>query len=351
MSDLSAELSARLRRGPIPAADFMALALYHPQHGYYRQPSGRWGFEGKDYYTALDVGPLLGECLCLRLEHAWRRLDRPGRFTVLEPGAGRGWLGRDLLASARGEFLEALRYLHQDDNPAARNAAEAALAAHLVSGRAAFAAEADALPPFVGAVISNELFDALPAQPWRWDGTRWVREVLTETGPEWQPGTPGEAAAWFEAHARELEPGDGSIWCEGLPGLVARLAGHLERGLFLAVDYGDTAEVLLGKGADLRRFMNHQVDGNWWEAPGAADLTADVDFTRLQSLLAAAGFSELEASTLSRWIRGQAPLARSEQEWQALAARDRVKRSENLLQLTMPGMLGERFRVLEGWKG
>ena len=351
MTDLVGQISERLKRAPIPASEFMDLALYHPVDGYYRKPSGPWGFAGKDYYTALDVGPLLGECLCLRLEASWRRLDRPTVFTVLEPGAGRGWLGRDLLEASRGEFAEALRYLHQDDNPAARSAAEAALATHIRQGRAGFSGETETLAPFIGAVISNELFDALPAQPWRWDGIRWVREVLTESGPEWQVGEPGEAALWFESQARELEPGDGSIWCDALPAMVASLAGALDRGLFLTVDYGDSAELLLGKGADLRRYLNHQVDGRWWEAPGRADLTADVDFTRLQALLEAAGLTELSQRTLSRWVREQAPLARWEHEWQALPPRDRVKRTENLLQLTMPGMLGERFRVLEGWKG
>ena len=27
-----------------------------------------------------------------------------------------------------------------------------------------------------------------------------------------------------------------------------------------------------------------------------------------------------------------------------------MKRTENLLQLTLPNMMGSRFRVLEGWK-
>jgi SAM-dependent MidA family methyltransferase len=199
-------IKERLGEGPLPAAEFMGLALYHPVHGYYRKAAGPWGFAGKDYYTALDVGPLLGQCLCLRLEEAWRDLDRPAVFTVLEPGAGRGWLGRDLLEAARGDFAEALRYLHQDDNPAARSAAEEALAGPLQSGRARFIPEAEPLVPAVGAIISNELFDALPAQPWRWDGDTWRREVLAAAGPEWEAAAPGEAGAWFEANARGDRP-------------------------------------------------------------------------------------------------------------------------------------------------
>jgi NADH dehydrogenase [ubiquinone] 1 alpha subcomplex assembly factor 7 len=351
VNPLDALVHARLLEGPLPAAEAMALGLYHPEHGYYRRPEGPWGFAGKDYYTALDLGPLLGQTLALRFEAAWERLGRPARFTALEPGAGRGWLGRDILNAASGPFAEALVYVHRDDNPAARRAAEEALAPFLATGRARFAAQADPLPPFSGAIFSNELFDALPAQPWRWNGEHWAREVLAASGPEWQELDPGEAGAWFAAQGDGLEPGDGSIWCEGLPGLVHELAVALEAGLFLAVDYGESAARLLAKGADLRRFKAHSVDGKWHEDLGEADLTADVDFTRLAALLEREGLSDLGHLELSRWIRTHAPLDRWGAQWMDLPTPERMKRTENLLQLTLPGMMGSRFRVLEGWKG
>lgn len=350
MNPLKAGLDARLAAGPVPAAEVMALALYHPQHGYYRRAVGPWGFEGKDYYTALDLGPLLGQALALRLEQAWERLGRPPEFTVLEPGAGRGWLGRDILDAATGPFAASLRYIHRDDNQAARTAAAEALAPFLATGRAAFMAEAECLKPFHGAVLSNELFDALPAQPWRWDGTRWVREVLTQNGPEWHAHEEPASAVWFESQGDGLEPGDGNVWCEALPQMASALAEGLRAGLFITIDYGDRASHLLAKGADLRRFKGHAVDGRWWEDLGECDLTADVDFTRLSRILDELGLTEVAHESLSRWIRAHAPLAQWEAQWQELAAPARIKRMENLLQLTMPGMMGERFRVLEAWR-
>ena len=350
MNPLNDMLQARLAEGPVPASEVMALGLYHPEHGYYRRAEGPWGFEGKDYYTALDLGPLLGQTLAVRLEAAWGRLDRPARFTALEPGAGRGWLGRDLLNAVSGPFAEALIYVHRDDNPAARDAAEIALAPFLATNRARFVAESEPLEPFTGCVFSNELFDALPAQPWRWDGSQWTREVLATAGPEWQAADPAEAGAWFAAHTDGLELRDGSIWCEALPGVVRELAAPLEAGLFLAVDYGEAADRLLAKGADLRRFMAHNVDGKWQENLGEADLTADVDFTRLASLLEGQGLTELAHVELSRWIRAHAPLDEWGAGWLALPAPERMRRTENLLQLTLPNMMGSRFRVLEGWK-
>lgn len=351
VNPLQTLLRQRTQQGPVPAAEVMALGLYHPEHGYYRRQEGPWGFSGKDYYTALDLGPLLGQTIAMRLEAAWERLDRPAPFTALEPGAGRGWLGRDVLNAVSGPFAEALVYVHRDDNPAAKEAAEAALMPFLTTNRARFVAETESLEPFTGSIFSNELFDALPAQPWRWDGVRWTREMLTTDGPEWRAADPGEAGAWFAAQTDGLEPRDGSVWCQALPALVHELATPLEAGLFLAVDYGESADRLLAKGADLRRFKAHSVDGQWHEDLGEADLTADVDFTRLASLLETEGLSELSHMELSKWIRTHAPLDQWGAEWMALPAPERMQRTENLLQLTLPGMMGSRFRVLEGWKG
>ncbi len=354
MSALAEALQARLARGPLPAAEVMDLALYHPG-GYYRRATGPWGFAGADYYTALDLGPLLGEALAVRLAQAWERLGRPEPFVVLEPGAGRGWLGRDLLRAAGRPGLEAfgraLRYLHRDDNPAAATAAREALAPFLAAGQAALVAQDEPLPPFRGAIISNELFDALPAQPWRWDGSRWQFEALDDSGPVWLPGEPCPATDWFTAQAEGgLESGDGAPWCEAMPALVADLIGCLEAGLFLTIDYGESAGRLVDKGADLRRYRGHEVDGRWWEQLGACDLTADVDFTRLQRLLEAAGLAGAGHRSLSGWIRAHAPLARWEADWQDLDGATRKQLMENLLQLTLPTLMGDRFRVLEAWK-
>jgi len=351
VSPLQEFLAQRLASGPLPASEFMALALYHPEHGYYRHHEGPWGFEGKDYYTALDIGPLLGEALAWRLERAWERLGRPERFTVLEPGAGRGWLGRDLLKAASGDFAQALIYVHRDDNPAARRAAETALEPFLASNRARLISEKEVLEPFTGAIISNELFDALPAQPWRFEEEGWRLEVLGAAGPEWVPGDPGLAGRWFAEQAEDgLHVGDGAPWCEALPTLVETLASSLRSGLFLAIDYGESTARLLAKGADLRRYSGHTVDGKWWEEPGRCDLTADVDFTRLGRLLEAQSLGEVAHVSLSHWIREHAPLMEWEALWQDLPSVERIQRMQNLLQLTLPGMMGERFRVMEGWK-
>ena len=76
-----------------------------------------------------------------------------------------------------------------------------------------------------------------------------------------------------------------------------------------------------------------------------------MDFTRLAQLLAEERLEPQGPVSLGRWIRAHAPLARWEGEWQALDEAERSRRMENLLQLTLPQLMGDRFRVLEAWKG
>jgi NADH dehydrogenase [ubiquinone] 1 alpha subcomplex assembly factor 7 len=61
---LDVEIRARIaRRGPIPLAEFMALSLYDPQHGYYsrRAPFGAAG----DFITAPEISQMFGELIGL----------------------------------------------------------------------------------------------------------------------------------------------------------------------------------------------------------------------------------------------------------------------------------------------
>ncbi|MDR0498896.1 MAG: SAM-dependent methyltransferase [Holophagales bacterium] len=343
-----------LSNGSLPASEFMALALYHPEHGYYRRGVSQWGFDGKDYYTALDLGPLLGEAIAIRLHQVWLELDRPDPFTILEQGAGRGWLGRDLLKAATGDFSQSIRYIHCDDSPIAKQEALIALDYWLNSGQACLKNQSDETDSFAGAIISNELFDALPAQPWRWDGGEWKREVLIslegeDTGlTQWEAAEPGEAGDWFSRHAEGgLQPDDGSIWTESLPCILETICKPMRKGLFLAIDYGDTAPRLIAKRAGLRRYLKHQTDGRWWEAPGNSDLTADVDLTRLTYLLERQGLRPQKLATLGQWICANAPLAQWEAEWQELRQSERTARKQNLMQLTLPNAMGDRFKVVQ----
>jgi NADH dehydrogenase [ubiquinone] 1 alpha subcomplex assembly factor 7 len=89
--------SSILGRGPISMAEFMALCLSHPQHGYYMQPGPVLGRSG-DFVTSPELSQLFGEMVgvwCVAALEASVPGSSP--FHLVEGGPGRGTLARDVL--------------------------------------------------------------------------------------------------------------------------------------------------------------------------------------------------------------------------------------------------------------
>jgi len=90
-------LVERIRaRGPITFADFMDTALYDPQDGYYTAHAAI-GFDGADFLTSPELGPAFGRALARAAIDAWSGIGKPAQWDLVEAGAGRGILMRDLL--------------------------------------------------------------------------------------------------------------------------------------------------------------------------------------------------------------------------------------------------------------
>src|SRR5258706_10430260 len=114
----------------------MALAVSHPPLGYYggggqgREPVGWAG----DYVTSGDLHPLWGWSIARQLQQMWELLGCPRDFDVIEMGAGRGLLAREVWRYAltrAPQLAAALRYTLLDR--AAGTVLHAALAAPLAS--------------------------------------------------------------------------------------------------------------------------------------------------------------------------------------------------------------------------
>src|SRR2546430_12289225 len=106
-------VEARLRaRGRVTFAEFMAIALYDREGGYYV----RYG-AGRDYRSAPQTSPAFGHVIGAALARMWEALGRPARFDVVELGAGEGRLAEQVVAYLRARepaVSEALRYLAMD---------------------------------------------------------------------------------------------------------------------------------------------------------------------------------------------------------------------------------------------
>src|SRR5712675_315325 len=80
--------------GPITFKDFMDMALYQPDCGYYTSPGHRIGKRG-DFFTSPYISSAFGAMIARQIEELWQQW--PKHFTIVEYGAGAGLLCHDIL--------------------------------------------------------------------------------------------------------------------------------------------------------------------------------------------------------------------------------------------------------------
>ena len=290
--------------GPLPFAEYMDLALYHPRLGYYARAGRRSGRAG-DFFTSVDSGAAFGALLARQFAEMWRLAG--GAPALVEAGAGSGRLARDVLdhlAAACPDVYRTLRLTLVERSPAARAAQPATLGA-----RAARLAGADAeLPARVrGVVFANELLDALPVHPivMTADG---LGEVHVDRDGDRLVERLGPASAAVRDHVARfgirLEPGWRAEVCPAAVAWVAAAARRLTRGFLVLIDYGHEARELYSPthaSGTLTCYRRHRaaVAGDngaaapWLAEPGACDITAHVDLTAVRAAAEEAGLQTL----------------------------------------------------------
>jgi SAM-dependent MidA family methyltransferase len=352
LATIRAEIAAS---GPITFARFMAMALYDPDHGYYRTATERPGRAG-DFLTAPDTHPIFGAALAHQLDEVWQRLGRPATFVLREYGAGSGTLATTIMAGSRddgSDLVDAIAYQPVEINIHRRSQISERL------GPLAHSPAGVARSPFVGAVLANEFLDALP-----------VHRVEQRAGRLWELFVDWDQAAG-RLLERPLEPStpaladrlarDGVVLaegqvaevCLGLEPWLAEVAADLGRGLILVIDYGHRAPALYDParvGGTLRAYAGHRAHADPFIAVGRQDLTAHVDLTALEALARQHGLDVLGDVSQAEFLLGcgleelvdriRSSPATTAEEW--LAVRSAVAR------LLDPAALGGFRAVLFG---
>ncbi len=265
--------------GPLPFERFMAEALYG-DGGFFTSAELR-SVKGGDFLTSPEVSPMFGEMLgsFVASEHA--RIGDP--FRLVEVGGGSGSLLRPLLAAHPCDAWAV------EASPAARTELAA-----LVGEERVVAALGDLPVPFRGVVLANELIDNLPMAIAQMKGDGWrERWVGVSEGDLCLVDAPvrPEVAAWLDRFAGAVpEGGWVEVQLEAALWMQTALA-MIEEGSVLVVDYGDSAEGLAPRRQDgtLRTYRAHHLGPHPLDDPGATDITADVNFTALETIAREAG--------------------------------------------------------------
>jgi SAM-dependent MidA family methyltransferase len=286
-------LVERIRaRGPMTFADFMDAALYDEKAGYYTTRASI-GFDGADFLTSPELGPAFGRALARAAIDCWAAIGKPAQWDIVEAGAGRGILMRDLLDAITKEKLEAARGARPaivEVSPRLRE--QQALA--LEGRELRWASVARTLAPIRGVVFANEVLDAFPVHILV-RAAEGLREVFVDVK---DGGLVETLRAPSHPDLRYRVPDGlpvGGRWevSLGAESWVAQLAAAIGQGYVLVIDYGGAEADLLTRGGagTLRGFSRHRLVTDALTAPGEHDLTASVNFTAIRRAAEGAGLT------------------------------------------------------------
>ena len=357
----SAHLIALLRatiaaHGPLSFSAYMERVLYAPGLGYYSAGSRKFGAHG-DFVTSAELGPVFARCVASALAPSLQVLGSGADWLELGGGSG-AFAEHVLLALAARDALPAC-YRMLEPSAELRERQQARLRERLPEALFARMQWIDRPPetPWRGVLFANEVIDALPATRFTLRDGEVFEEYVALDGAGAFVRQDRPADALTTQAVRHLEhrlgrPFDDGYRSELLPQLpywMQAVAGTLEAGLVLFVDYGyPRAEYYQPQrhGGTLRAFYRQRVHEDVFFHPGLQDLTASVDFSALAEAGAAAGLELAAYVPQGRFLQA-AGIAQAHAE--AAAGEDAAgiyALAQEIKRLMLPEAMGERFQAM-----
>jgi SAM-dependent MidA family methyltransferase len=266
--------------GPISFCDFMEMALYYPGYGYYTSPGEKTGIKG-DFLTSTSYTPLFGKMIARQLCEMWELLDRQN-FTIVEYGAGDGMLCHDILETLKNntDLYRKLSYCIVEKSDVMKEKEK-----KILGDKVRWYDSIQNIPSFTGCILSNELIDNFAVHQVV------MLDELMEVFVDYDNGfveVVKPASHILKNYMRqlniELPKGfrteinlEATRW-------IADIAGSLQKGFVLTIDYGDHSSALY---QDARRqgtmvcYHKHRVNYCPYTNIGSQDITAHVNFSAL----------------------------------------------------------------------
>ncbi|MEM8868272.1 MAG: SAM-dependent methyltransferase [Verrucomicrobiota bacterium] len=320
---LPAAIRQALEAGPISYRDFIQLALYAPETGYYTRQRERVGREAqRDFYTAESLGKVFANLVTTAAEDLLgSRVAARSTFVEIaaEPGA-------ELLSHLEAHPFAGSKVIRQGEPIE-------------VNGPAV--------------VFANEWLDALPFHRLIFRQGHWQeRGVALNSSGELEeillPGLSPPVAQINQRLPKKSEEGyelDLPLDAESALQDLLREDWH---GLLLLFDYGKTWQVLTEETAKgtARTYYTHQMGDNLLARPGEEDITCHICWDPLEATLEQASFEQVNLETQENFLVRRAGRAAS-----AIVSRSAGSFSperQTLMELIHPGHMGRRFQVLWG---
>ncbi|MBI3397961.1 MAG: SAM-dependent methyltransferase [Deltaproteobacteria bacterium] len=378
--DLVSEIERQIQqRGRITFAEFMEIALYWPDKGYYTSDRVRWGKHG-DYLTNSDISPVFSKLLASQLYQMWDILRCPSQFTVVEIGAGRGDLSfqvEDVVEDLFPEFHKAVDFKLVDLNPGRRsieknvaqldknsthiseppNGVKAVPTGKANKKFSCHSAIEEIEPNIIGCIISNELVDAFPIhRVIEMDGLKEVYVDYESAGFIEAIEEPSTQSLndYFDRLGVKIGYGQrGEVNLHAID-WIKSIGAFLDKGFVITIDYGLPAKELFqpGRGSNLQCHYRHTMNDNPFQRIGYQDITSKVDFTTLTMSGRDAGLEVAGFTTQFYFLMGLGILEELKETAElTINNLETFKWNQGIKELMMSGGMGDDFKVLIQHKG
>jgi SAM-dependent MidA family methyltransferase len=341
--------------GAIPFSRFMELALYAPGLGYYSAGATKFG-EAGDFVTAPELGPVFAACVADAVAPVLQQLG-PSAL-MLELGGGTGAFAQTALL--RLLELDALpsRYLILEPSAQLRERQRARLFERLHPMLFELVEWIDGPVPhdWNGVLFANEVIDALPTPRFALRGREVLEQHVATDGErfatQWRPADSMllQAVRFIERRlGRELPDGYVSEVLPQLPYWIQAVAGGMQRGAMLFVDYGYSRSEYYAEDRNdgtLRAFYRHRMHDDVLAWPGLQDVTSSVDFTALAEAGLSAGFDLAGYCSQASFLLGNGLAGVLSRIEQIQNDEERLRRANEVKRLTLPTEMGERFQAM-----
>lgn len=347
MGELEELIRSRIESGGgwIPLEDFMEAALFEPGLGYYASGLNPLG-AGGDFTTAAQESELYARTIAKCVSAAM-----PDGGSLLEIGGGSGTFLSALASElARGGTEPPL--LSLETSPGLQDAQRKSLERAGLADRCNFV---DEMPQgFKGVAVASEVLDAQPCEVIARRKNGWVRRGVSvaEAGELcWADGPAADPKDAERVDGLDLPEGYQLEVGHRAERMVADVAGKIDEGTFLIIDYGFPRRELYhpqrAQGT-LNSHGRHLAREDVLENPGAQDISFHVDFTAVAESAASAGAKVAGYSPQAAFLL---ELGISELAEGADSLADRARASHELQMLLMPQEMGELFKVMALTKG
>jgi len=353
-----------INEGPISFEEFMSMALYYPELGYYSNPDAVIGKEG-DFYTSPHLHPIFGALICRQLIEMWELMGRPSAFHAIEMGAGAGYLCKDILDymyqtvdksdSHKNErnFVTCLKYVIVEPYEHFKNKQKEIIKEHISCVE--WISSLDKLNEIKGCVLSNELLDAFPVHVIEMN--EGLKEIYVNIGEKGLIEEKVEAGSdEIDRYVEQFSIPDWKGYRTEInlraKSWIHQVSEILSKGFVLTIDYGFSAKEYYSEDRNrgtLLCYHKHQVNENPFQYIGSQDITSHVNFSSLKIWGMDEGFETIGYSSQGTYL---AALGIDELIVELYAdSSNYLKEISKIKGLIMPQGMGESHRVLIQYKG